>query len=114
MKNLVSKFGLDSAKDRRTPIETHDTRDELGIGVDQTLYRSMIGILLYLNTSHYNLCCSRGVCARYQASSKESHLLAIKKIIKYVSGTTEYSLWYTQDTPTSLVGYCDANWVGNS
>ena len=50
---------------------------------------------------------------RNHASPKESHLLAVKKIIKYVSGIIEYGLWYTQDTTTSLIGYCDVDWAGN-
>ena len=54
-----------------------------------------------------------GVCARYKASLKESHLQAVKKIIKYVSGTTEYDVWYTQDTTTRLVRYRDADWARN-
>ena len=49
----------------------------------------------------------------YQASPKDSHLLSVKKIIKYVSGIVDYGLWYTRDTTASLVGYCDANWAGN-
>ena len=91
---MVSKFGLDTTKHRRTPIGTHDkiTRDELGNGVDETLYRSMIGSLLYLTAIRLDLCHSVGVCVRFQASSKESHLLAVKKIIKYVSRTTKYGL----------------------
>ena len=74
----------------------------------------MIGSLLYLTTSRPDLCYSVGVCARYQASPKVSHLLATKKIIKYVSGIEDYGLWYTRDTTVSLVGYCDADWAGNS
>ena len=44
MKNLVRKFGLNSAKHRRTTIGTHEkiTKDEASNGVDQTQYRSMI------------------------------------------------------------------------
>ena len=70
MKNLVGKFELSSAKHIRTPIGTHEkiSRDELGNGVYQTLYKSMIRSLLYLITSCPNLCYSMGVYARYQAS----------------------------------------------
>ena len=53
------------------------------------------------------------VCARYKASPKESHLQVVKKIINYVSGTTEYDVWYTQDTITSLVRCCGADWARN-
>ena len=52
-KNLVKKFGLDSATHKRTPIGSHAkiSCDEGGKSVDQTLYRSMIGSLLYLIAS---------------------------------------------------------------
>ena len=33
----------------------------------------------------------------------------VKKMIKYVSGTTEFGLWYSHDSTTTLMGYCDAN-----
>ncbi|CAL8992118.1 unnamed protein product [Prunus brigantina] len=52
-KNLVSKFGLEGAKSARTPMSTSAKihRDLHGKSVDQTLYRSMIGSLLYLTAS---------------------------------------------------------------
>ena len=73
-RNLVKKFGLQGAQHKRTPIGTHIklTKDEEGIPVDQSLYRSMIGSLLYLTASRPDLCYSVGVCARFQANPKES------------------------------------------
>ena len=57
-----------------------------------TLYRSMIGSLLYLTASRSDVCYSLEVCARYQSSPKDSHLLVVKKIIKYVSGIADYGI----------------------
>ena len=74
----------------------------------------MIGSLLYLTTRKPDVCYSVGICACYQACSKESHLSAVKKIIKYVSGTTEFRLWYSQDSSKTLMGYYDTDWAGNS
>ena len=74
----------------------------------------MIGSLLYLAASSSNLCYSMGVCVRYQANPKDSHLLVVKKIIKYFSEIENYSLWYTRDTIASLVRYCDVDWARNS
>ena len=52
-KNLVKKFGLESASSVRTPMSPNVklTVDLLGKSVDLSLYRSMIGILLYLTAS---------------------------------------------------------------
>ena len=74
----------------------------------------MIVSLLYLTTSEPYLLYSVGIYALYQAYPKESHLIAVKKIIKYVSGTTKFDLWYSHDSTTTLMGYCDADWAGNS
>ncbi|CAM8965503.1 unnamed protein product [Rhodiola kirilowii] len=90
------------------------TKDESSTSVDQTLYRSMIGSLLYLTASRPDISQAVGICARYQANPKESHLMNVKRIIKYVYGTLDYGLWYTKDTNSCLVRYCDADWAGNA
>lgn len=82
--------------------------------VDQTLYSSMIGSLLYFMTSRPNICFSVGVCAKFQANSKESHLMDVKKIIKHVNGTTTYGVWFFRDTNLTLAGYTDVDWAGNA
>ncbi|CAL8150697.1 unnamed protein product [Prunus armeniaca] len=50
----------------------------------------------------------------FQSDPKESHLFAVKRIIKYVSRTFEFGLWYTYDTCVNLIGYSDADWTGCS
>ncbi|XP_016652324.1 PREDICTED: uncharacterized mitochondrial protein AtMg00810-like [Prunus mume] len=72
----------------------------------------MIGSLLYLTASRPDIAFSVGVGARFQSDPKESHLIGVKRIIKYVSGTIDFGLWYTYDTNYDLVGFSDANWVG--
>ncbi|XP_062104470.1 secreted RxLR effector protein 161-like [Humulus lupulus] len=113
--NMLKKFGLDHSKHARTPIGTTSklTRDMLGKLVDPTLFHSMIGSLLYLTASRPAICFSVGLCARYQSTPTESHLTAVKRIMKYVVGTVEFGLWYTNDSNMSLVGYSDSDWAGN-
>ncbi|KAL5574096.1 hypothetical protein UlMin_023693 [Ulmus minor] len=113
-KHLVKKFGLENAKFYNTPMSTtlKISKDESEISVDYKLYKSMIGSLLYLTTSHPDLCYSVGVYARLQVDPKESYLQVVKQIIRYVNGTLDYGLWYSMDTTTDLVGYSDANWAG--
>ncbi|XP_057432490.1 uncharacterized protein LOC130725261 [Lotus japonicus] len=73
----------------------------------------MIGSLLYLTTSRPDITFVVGLCARYQAAPKTSHLLQVKRIIKYINATSDYGILYTHDTNSSLVGYCDADWAGS-
>ena len=66
------------------------------------------------NLSSTDISYSVGVCARYQANPKESHMIALKRIIKYVKTTTDFGVWYSKDTNDILTGYSDANWAGNA
>ena len=114
-KNLVKKFGLDKVKHCDTPMSTtlKLSKDASGKSVDQTLYRGMIGSLLYLTTSRPDISFSVRVCARYQSDPKESHLSSVKRVIRFVNGTSNFGIWYSFDTNPSLVGYSDADWAGN-
>ena len=114
-KNLVKKFGLESASSFRTPMSLNVklTVDLLGKSVDPSLYRSMIGSLFYLTASKPDISYNVGVCARYQANPKESHITALKRIIKYVKTIVDFGVWYNKDTNDVLARYTDADWAGN-
>ena len=113
--NIVKKFGLDSKKHASTPMSssTKLNVDSSRVEVSPTLYRSIIGGLLYLTPSRLDIAFSMGVYARYQATSKESHLIAMKRIIRYVNETPDYGLWYSKDSNACLAGYSDADWAGS-
>ena len=112
----MKKFGLESASSVRTPMSPNVklTIDLLGKSVDHSLYRSMIGSLLYLIASRPDISYNVRVCAKYQANPKESHMTALKRIIKYVKTTAEFGVWYSKDTSDVLAGYLDADWVRNA
>ncbi|XP_024196341.1 uncharacterized mitochondrial protein AtMg00810-like [Rosa chinensis] len=113
--NLIKKFGLESNKTVSNPMSTTTKlhEDQEGKSVDPTLFRSMIGSLLYLTASRPDISYSVGVCARFQANPKESHLTVVKRIIRYISGTVNCGIFYTFDTNVEIAGYSDADWGGN-
>ncbi|CAL9021631.1 unnamed protein product [Prunus brigantina] len=114
-KDLVAKFGLESAKPVRNPMSTTEKlhKDPTGEQIDQKLYRSMIGSLLYLTASRPDISFSVGVCARFQACPKQSHLAAVKRIIRYISGTLHFGIHYSFDSNVEIAGFSDADWAGN-
>ena len=85
-----------------------------GESVDVTLYRSMIGCLLYLIASRPDIAFSVGVCSRFQYNPKVLHLNAAKRIIKYVGGTCDYGLFYSKQSNLCLTGFSDSDWAGNA
>ena len=114
-KNLVKKFGLESVSSARIPMSPNVKLivDLLGKSVDPSLYRSMIGSLLYLTASRPDIIYSVRVCARYQANPKESYMIALKRIIKYVKTTAEFGVWYSKDTNDVLASYSNVDQAGN-
>ena len=115
-RNLVKKFGLDNAAHARTPMTANAklTNDPSSESVDVTLYRSMIGCLLYLIASRPDIVFSVDVCSRFQSNPKVSHLNAVKRITKYVGGICDYGLFYSNESNLSLAGFSDSNWAGNA
>ena len=107
----MKKFDLESASSVRTPMNPNIklTIDLLGKSVDSSLYRSMIGSLLYLTASRPGISYSVRVCGRYQANPKESHMISLKRIIKYVKTNANFDVWYSKDTNDVLTGYSDAD-----
>ena len=66
-KNLVKKFGLESVSSVRIPMSPNVKliMDLLGKSVDPSLYKSMIGSLLYHTANRPDIIYKVGVCARY-------------------------------------------------
>ena len=96
IKDMLKKFGMNEAKAISTPMGTNGNLDSDASSnmVDQKLYRSIIGILLYVIASRPNVMFSVCMCARFQASPRESHLKAIRRMLRYLKHTQNVGLWY--------------------
>jgi len=113
-KDLLRKFEMDKCKPIITPFSTscHLDHDEAGMAVDETKYRGLIGSLLYLTASKPDIMFAVCMCARFQSAPKESHFNAAKRIMKYLQGTKEVSLWYPGNISLSLTSYSDSDFAG--
>jgi hypothetical protein len=114
IKDKLKKFGMNEAKPISTPMGTNGNLDSDASGnmVDQKLYRSMIGSLLYVTASRPDVMFSVCMCARFQASSRESHLKATKIILRYLKHTQNVGLWYPKGAKFEFVGYLDSDYAG--
>ncbi|GJT76476.1 hypothetical protein Tco_1043201 [Tanacetum coccineum] len=81
--------------------------------VDSTKYQGMIGSLLYLTSSRPDIIFSVCLCARFQEDPKTSHLEAVKRIFRYIKGTTHLGLWYPKRTSIETVVYADSDHAGD-
>jgi hypothetical protein len=94
---------MKNAKPIKTPMGTngHLDLDMGGKSIDQKVYRSMIGSLLYLCASRPDILLSVYMCARFQANPKEVHLRAVKRIMRYLVYTPTFD----------IIGYSNADYT---
>ncbi|XP_050895881.1 secreted RxLR effector protein 161-like [Lathyrus oleraceus] len=114
-KEFLKRFAMDNCKAMSTPMGsgTYVDQYESGVSIDITKYQGMISSLLYLMANRPDIMFSVCLCARFQENPKESHLIAIKRIMKYLKGTTNVGLWYPKGSICNLVGYSDADYAGS-
>jgi hypothetical protein len=105
---------MKNGKPIKTPLGTneHLDLDTEGKSVDEKVYRSMIGSLLYLCASRPDIMLVVCMCARFQANPKEVHLRAVKRIMRYLVYTPKFGLWYPKGSTFDLIGYSDADYAG--
>jgi hypothetical protein len=114
IRDILKKFGMKNDKSIKTPMGTngHLDLDTGGKSVDQKVYRSMIGSLLYLCASRLDIMLSICMCARFQANPKEVHLRAMKRIMRYLVYTPKFGLWYPKGSTFDFIGYLDVDYAG--
>ncbi|GKD50233.1 hypothetical protein Tco_1279209 [Tanacetum coccineum] len=89
------------------------TKDDEVDSVDSSKYRGMIGSLLYLTASMPDIMFSVCLCARFQENPKTTHLEAVKRIFRYIKGTTHLRLWYPKGTGIETIVYADFDHRGD-
>ncbi|KAL6337946.1 hypothetical protein AAG906_005411 [Vitis piasezkii] len=114
IKDLLKRFNMEEAKVMKTPMSPSIKldMDEKGKSIDSTMYRGMIGSLLYLTASRPDIMYSVCLCARFQSCPKESHLSVVKRILRYLKGTMNIGLWYPNGDNFELIGFSDADFAG--
>ncbi|GJS30407.1 retrovirus-related pol polyprotein from transposon TNT 1-94 [Tanacetum coccineum] len=93
------KYSASTLVDLEKPL----VKDRDADNVDEHLYRSMIGSLMYLTASRPAIMFVVCACARFQVTPKTSHLLTVKRIFRYLKGKPTLGLWYSRDSSFELV-----------
>ncbi|GKB30040.1 uncharacterized mitochondrial protein-like protein [Tanacetum coccineum] len=93
---ILKKFNYLDVKSTSTLVDLERTlvKDGDANDVDEHLYRSMIGSLMYLTASRPDIMFAVCACARFQVTLKTSHLLAVKRIFRYLKGKPTLGVRY--------------------
>ena len=72
----------------------------------------MIGGLQYLTHTRPDIANAVGIVARFQVDPKETHLIAVKRIFRYLKGTIDFGLWYDKNSDFILKSFTNVDWAG--
>ncbi|GJU76430.1 ribonuclease H-like domain-containing protein [Tanacetum coccineum] len=110
---LLERAHMVNCNPSRTPVDTESKLVQNGVLVqDPTMYQSLAGGLQYLTFTRPDLSYAVQQICLYMHDPREPHLVALKRILRYVHGTLDLGLHLYASFTTSMVGYTDADWAG--
>ncbi|XP_039134341.1 uncharacterized mitochondrial protein AtMg00810-like [Dioscorea cayenensis subsp. rotundata] len=112
---LLRNAGMLNCKPVSSPINSNEKlKVEDGSGkVNSSKYRKMVGGLLYLIHTRPDIMYDVSVTSRFMQSPTMHHYGAVKRILRYISGTMDFGIHYTKCDELKLVGYSDSDWGGS-
>ncbi|KAL0323926.1 UNVERIFIED_CONTAM: Retrovirus-related Pol polyprotein from transposon TNT 1-94 [Sesamum calycinum] len=112
---LLKKFKMESCKTVTTPLVTGEKyqKEDGSQKVDGSMYRSLIGSLLYLTATRPDIMFATSLLSRFMQSPSQVHYAAAKRILRYLRGTKDFGIWYKSTNDAKLVGYTDSDWAGS-
>ena len=94
---LLSKMGMSDCKPVSTPVNPRNhlvKAAENEEAVDQQSYQSLAGSLMYLATcTRPDIAYAVGTLARFSSKPNQSHWTAIKRVLRYLKGTSNLGIF---------------------
>lgn len=87
------------------------SKEDCNNNVNPTLYKSMIGSLMYSTATRLDIMYAVSLVSRFMETPKETHWQAAKRILRFVNGTKQYGILYTATNDFRLVGYTGNDWA---
>jgi hypothetical protein len=114
IKDLVQLAGLTNSNSVDTPMEVNVKyrRDEGELLDDPTLYRKLVGSLIYVTITRPDISFAVHTVSRFMQAPRHLHFSAVQRIIKYLLGTSRRGLFFPNNSTLQLQAYSDADWAG--
>ncbi|KAH9782897.1 retrovirus-related pol polyprotein from transposon RE1 [Citrus sinensis] len=113
--DLLKRTDMDGCKETSTPMSVVPKLSAEGGKQfsDPTLYRSIVGALLYVTITRPEISYAVHRLSQYMQNPLQPHWLGCKRILRYLQGTADYGIYYTTKGRMTLTGYTDADWANN-
>ncbi|XP_068336434.1 uncharacterized mitochondrial protein AtMg00810-like [Pyrus communis] len=111
-KTLLDKFDLKDCKSVATPLAINEklSKTDRSEQADESLYRQIVGSLLYLTATRPNIMFAASLVARFMHGPTRKHMRTAKRVLRYIQGTLDYGISYKKGKEAMLIGYCDSDW----
>jgi hypothetical protein len=112
--DFLSRFQMEDFRPMSTPMITNWKKLSASDSqlVDATVYRQLIGSLMYLVNTRPDICFAVNTLSQYMVDPRSVHMVGAKHVLRYIAGTVDYGLDYVRGDGVSLVGYTDSDWAG--
>eukprot|EP00253_Pinus_taeda_P032123 PITA_32123 len=112
---ILKRFGMGDCRPMATPMITNwkkiDASEDKD--ADPTLYRQLIGSLMYLVNTRPDICYAVNILSQFMVEPKRAHCAATKHVLMYLQGTVDYGLLYNKGKDIRLSGFTDVNCTGS-
>lgn len=110
IERILRRFKMTYCKPVNTPMCLPTASDPSSESVDQTLYREMIGALLFIYTrTRPDISVAVSILSRNKADPREEHIVAVRRMLRYLRGTSNYGLSISE-RKGNLIAFAD--WIG--
>eukprot|EP00253_Pinus_taeda_P010236 PITA_10236 len=112
---ILKKFQMESNKPMETPLAGNWRKEDVTSGevVEATIYSQLLGSLMYLVKTRPNMCFAVNHLSQAMVNPAKLYWKATKHVLRYIRGTTQFSLCYKQTKEVMLQGFTDADWAGS-
>ncbi|KAB2610040.1 hypothetical protein D8674_018072 [Pyrus ussuriensis x Pyrus communis] len=112
---LLGRFNMDQCNPVHNPIVPGFklTKDEDGVEVDSTMYKQIVGNLMYLTATRPDMMYVISLISRFMERPTELHLKAAKRVLRYLKGTVNFGLVYKKGGEEEFYGYTDSDYAGD-
>lgn len=114
IQDLIELAGLNDATAVDTPMEVNVKyrKDEGELLSDPFLYRQLVGSLIYLTITRPDISYAVHIVSKFMQSPRHLHLAAVRRIIRYLIGSSTRGLFFSTQSGIHLTAYSDADWAG--
>lgn len=114
-KEILKKFHMEGCKSTDTPMNQKEkfSKDDGAEKVDEGQYRSLVGCLMYLTATRPDIMFAVSLLSRFLHCASEIHFQAAKRIVRYIKGTTNFGIKYSNCQNFKFLGYSDSDWAGS-